>query len=81
MCVWNFLGIFLKFSRKNFFCEGPGAAGRLTLNGIRNSYKQVLRPEKWTEQVTDKGHGILEFSELSFLEKIEVGGISDVYLS
>ncbi len=50
---------------------GPGAAGRLTLNGKRNAFKQVLHPDRWIRQIEEKGHGILEHNELSESEKVE----------
>jgi oxygen-independent coproporphyrinogen-3 oxidase len=36
---------------------GPGAHGRLTLNGTRWATQTPLMPNTWLEQVTTKGHG------------------------
>lgn len=36
---------------------GPGAHGRLTVNGKRQAFNRVKRPEAWLKQVQDQSHG------------------------
>jgi len=51
---------------------GPGACGRLTdCNGQRFALKQILNPEKWMNAVFSNGHGSLDFSPLSSMEKFQ----------
>jgi putative oxygen-independent coproporphyrinogen III oxidase len=44
---------------------GPGAHGRLTLNGKRLATSTERLPERWREQVTNTGHGFTEQSEIA----------------
>ena len=39
---------------------GPGAHGRLTLNGIRTATQTPLMPQTWLDQVNQLGHGELQ---------------------
>ncbi len=43
---------------------GPGAHGRLTLNGKRVATMAEKLPERWRESVVRSGHGIAEKSEI-----------------
>jgi len=44
---------------------GPGAHGRLDLNGKRFATSTERLPERWREQVSRDGHGLIEKSEIS----------------
>ncbi|MEM7046111.1 MAG: radical SAM family heme chaperone HemW [Pseudomonadota bacterium] len=44
---------------------GPGAAGRLTIDGIRYSTKTIHAPAAWLAQVREKGHGYDRWEALS----------------
>jgi len=44
---------------------GPGAHGRLDLNGKRFATSTERLPERWREQVARDGHGLIEKSEIS----------------
>lgn len=48
---------------------GPGAHGRLTLNGVRHATKQYRAPETWLRQVAEKGDGFDELFTLSAQEQ------------
>ncbi|AIK97133.1 radical SAM family heme chaperone HemW [Candidatus Odyssella acanthamoebae] len=48
---------------------GPGAHGRLTLNGIGHATKQYRAPETWLRQVVEEGNGFDELSQLSAQEQ------------
>lgn len=37
---------------------GPGAHGRLNVDGTRHALATISMPEEWLEQVLEKGHGI-----------------------
>jgi oxygen-independent coproporphyrinogen-3 oxidase len=41
---------------------GPGAHGRVTLNGQRTATMAEKLPERWRERIADKGHGYIEQS-------------------
>lgn len=49
---------------------GPGAHGRLTLNGRKNATQCYRAPETWLEAVETHGHGIQEQTPLSGREQI-----------
>ncbi len=44
---------------------GPGAHGRLDLNGRRFATSTERLPERWREQVMSDGHGLIEKSEIT----------------
>ncbi|MGZ0187549.1 MAG: coproporphyrinogen-III oxidase family protein, partial [Alphaproteobacteria bacterium] len=44
---------------------GPGAHGRLTVDGVRTAYRQVRTPEAWLNSVEANGHGTTETEYLS----------------
>ncbi len=44
---------------------GPGAHGRLDLNGKRFATSTERLPERWREKVSRDGHGLIEKSEIS----------------
>jgi oxygen-independent coproporphyrinogen-3 oxidase len=44
---------------------GPGAHGRLDLNGKRTATSTERLPERWREQVLREGHGLVEMSEIA----------------
>jgi oxygen-independent coproporphyrinogen-3 oxidase len=56
---------------------GPGAHGRLNLNGLRRSFKNIKAPELWLEAVEAKGQGVDEEVFLSqeeqFVEMMMMG--------
>ncbi len=43
---------------------GPGAHGRLAVDGRRHALATVRSPESWREQVEEQGHGLAESSPL-----------------
>jgi oxygen-independent coproporphyrinogen-3 oxidase len=47
---------------------GPGAHGRVMLNGAKHATQQVRKPEVWLEQVEGRGHG----TEIEEMVPIEV---------
>ena len=49
---------------------GPGAAGRITVNGKRHSFSAIRLPQKWMKSIETKGHGIMEESILSHNENV-----------
>lgn len=53
---------------------GPGAHGRLTLEGGRRALATLSNPEDWAERVIDKGHGI------ESTEWLLAGDVSEEYL-
>jgi len=44
---------------------GPGAHGRLTMNGVKHATRGHRAPDIWLEKVTTQGHGGHEFESLS----------------
>jgi oxygen-independent coproporphyrinogen-3 oxidase len=44
---------------------GPGAHGRLSRAGTRHATQCERLPERWRQQVVDRGHGITEFADIS----------------
>jgi oxygen-independent coproporphyrinogen-3 oxidase len=44
---------------------GPGAHGRLDLNGRRYATSTERLPERWREKVLHEGHGLIEKSEIT----------------
>jgi oxygen-independent coproporphyrinogen-3 oxidase len=44
---------------------GPGAHGRLDLNGKRFATSTERLPERWRESVARNGHGLIEMAEVS----------------
>jgi oxygen-independent coproporphyrinogen-3 oxidase len=44
---------------------GPGAHGRLDLNGKRHATSTERLPERWREQVLRVGHGLVEIREIT----------------
>lgn len=53
---------------------GPGAHGRLTIDGTRHALATIYGPEDWLERVLETGHGI----EVS--ERLSSGDLADEYL-
>ena len=50
---------------------GPGAHGRVDLNGIRYATNTLKSPERWLEAVNRQGHGLEEKLTLSIAERAE----------
>ncbi|MDQ0313715.1 radical SAM family heme chaperone HemW [Amorphus orientalis] len=50
---------------------GPGAHGRITVDGIRHATATALRPEDWLGAVEESGHGRVETTPLSDEERAE----------
>jgi len=44
---------------------GPGAHGRLTVDGARLATETMLSPEGWIVAVQERGHGIAQQAEVS----------------
>jgi oxygen-independent coproporphyrinogen-3 oxidase len=44
---------------------GPGAHGRLQIGGKRIATSAERLPERWQQQVAERGHGLIEQSEIS----------------
>jgi oxygen-independent coproporphyrinogen-3 oxidase len=53
---------------------GPGAHGRLNIDGRRYATETEKRPEAWLERVEEKGHG------LTVDEKLQPGEVADEFL-
>ena len=47
----------------DYVCIGPGAHGRVSLEGKKNAIKNYKAPETWLEKVKEQGHG-QEISDL-----------------
>ena len=43
---------------RDYAGAGPGAHGRLTIDGRKRALSTVTRPEDWLDSVEDRGHGI-----------------------
>jgi putative oxygen-independent coproporphyrinogen III oxidase len=50
---------------------GPGAHGRLTLDGVKLATRQLRAPERWLAAVERRGEGTEERSALSETERLE----------
>ena len=50
---------------------GPGAHGRLTLDGVRVRTEQKSAPEKWLSAVLSEGHGTLLQKPLAIPEQVD----------
>ena len=50
---------------------GPGAHGRMTVETARLATATQCLPETWLQQVEDRGHGLLEASELDEQEQAD----------
>ncbi len=50
---------------------GPGAHGRLTLDGVRHATETILDPKAWLQAVQQRGSGIDQQTELTPLESGE----------
>jgi putative oxygen-independent coproporphyrinogen III oxidase len=48
---------------------GPGAHGRLTLNGVKQATRAHRAPELWLERVRESGHGAHDFEAVDFAER------------
>lgn len=48
---------------------GPGAHGRLTLDGIKQATRAHRAPEVWLERVRASGHGAHDFEAVDFAER------------
>lgn len=48
---------------------GPGAHGRLTLNGVKQATRAHRAPELWLERVRANGHGAHDFETVDFAER------------
>jgi coproporphyrinogen III oxidase-like Fe-S oxidoreductase len=59
----------------NYIGLGPGASGRLSSWSsapVKHfETKNELHPTKWMQQVKEKGHGFMEFSQLTIEQKIQ----------
>jgi putative oxygen-independent coproporphyrinogen III oxidase len=50
---------------------GPGAHGRLTLDGVKLATRQLRAPERWLAAVERRGDGTEERSEVTLSERLE----------
>ncbi len=50
---------------------GPGAHGRLVVDGVRHALMTERQPEAWAEAVERQGHGIVEEASLSSAEEAD----------
>ncbi len=50
---------------------GPGAHGRLVVDGVRNALMTERQPEAWAEAVERQGHGIVEEASLTSAEEAD----------
>ena len=50
---------------------GPGAHGRIAVNGARYATSTERNPERWAERVEASGHGIIEETPLSTAEEAD----------
>jgi putative oxygen-independent coproporphyrinogen III oxidase len=50
---------------------GPGAHGRLTLNGVKHATRQKKAPESWLAAVEESGHGTEEVTPLTIEQRFE----------
>ena len=50
---------------------GPGAHGRLTLDGVKLATRQLRAPERWLAAVEQRGEGTEERSALTAAERLE----------
>lgn len=48
---------------------GPGAHGRLTLNGVKQATRAHRAPEAWLARVNENGHGAHDFETVGFSER------------
>ena len=48
---------------------GPGAHGRLTLDGVKQATRAHRAPEIWLERVRENGHGAHDFERVDFAER------------
>ena len=48
---------------------GPGAHGRLTLDGVKQATRAHRAPEVWMQKVTEQGHGAHPFEPVDFPER------------
>jgi oxygen-independent coproporphyrinogen-3 oxidase len=61
LIYWNY---------QDYIGIGPGAHGRLTLNGQKYATRDHAAPEVWLERVESDGSGAHPFSELSVSEQV-----------
>ena len=50
---------------------GPGAHGRLVVDGARHATSTERNPERWAARVEQHGHGIIEETPLSAAEEAD----------
>ncbi len=50
---------------------GPGAHGRLVIDGVRHALMSERQPEAWAASVEQQGHGIVEDATLSSAEEAD----------
>lgn len=50
---------------------GPGAHGRVVLDGVRHATLAERQPERWAERVEQAGHGLVECTGLSASEEAD----------
>jgi oxygen-independent coproporphyrinogen-3 oxidase len=50
---------------------GPGAHGRLVIDGRRHATSTERNPERWLTDIESRGHGLTEFSALSLTEQAD----------
>ncbi len=50
---------------------GPGAHGRLTMNGVKSSTVTESNPAKWLAKVTAEGHGLIEVEKITSTQSAE----------
>jgi putative oxygen-independent coproporphyrinogen III oxidase len=60
---------------------GPGAHGRVLINGTRHATATERQPERWAERVETAGHGICESTPLSRSEQADEALLMGLRLS
>ena len=50
---------------QDYVGAGPGAHGRVTIDGMRRATVSAFRPADYQRRVTEKGHSLIEFESLS----------------
>lgn len=56
---------------QDYIGVGPGAHGRLTIEGEKLATQALKSPEKWLEKVSEIGHGQELITKISAIEQIE----------
>lgn len=60
---------------------GPGAHGRIDIDGVRHATHQIAQPERWLDKTAADGHATAKVRELRRSERIEELVLSGLRLS